>query len=74
MGAVAKRVVLFLLVNLLVMLTLSIVLGIATLFFPALGQNGLPGIVFLGASSASAGPSSASSSASGPPSAAWASR
>jgi heat shock protein HtpX len=48
MGAVAKRVVLFLLVNLLVMLTLSIVLGIATRFFPALGQNGLPGIVFLG--------------------------
>jgi heat shock protein HtpX len=48
MGAVAKRVVLFLFVNLLVMLTLGIVLGIASAFFPALGQDGLTGIIFLG--------------------------
>ena len=48
MGAIAKRVVLFLAVNLLVMLALSIVLGIATAFFPALGQNGLGSLIFIG--------------------------
>jgi heat shock protein HtpX len=48
MGAIAKRVVLFLFVNLLVMLTLGIVFSIASVFFPALGQNGLASIIFLG--------------------------
>jgi heat shock protein HtpX len=48
MGAIAKRVVLFLAVNLLVMLALSIVLSIAMAFFPALRQGGLVPLIFIG--------------------------
>lgn len=48
MGVIAKRVVLFLLVNLLVMVTLGIVLSVATAFFPALGQAGLGSTIFIG--------------------------
>lgn len=47
MGAIAKRVILFLAVNLLVMLALGVVLVVAQSFFPALRQ-GYGSLIFMG--------------------------
>lgn len=48
MGVIAKRVFLFLMVNLLVMVTLGVVLSVAMAFFPALRQAGLGPTIFIG--------------------------